>query len=159
MGIAAHRLSQRTHPSGREALQAVEVEAEFCGLLTQLGRYADAARWGELALKIGKATGGDKSSQLQSLWVHCLLSLADPYLFMGLVEQAQLLFNEALELSQAENSKDRSKTVHALRGLARVKRMTGEFSESRKQGAEAMELARKLIVEEGEEWANYLFDL
>ena len=161
MGIAAQILSQRPNPSPRDLLQSVEVQAEFCGLLTQLGRYADGARWGDIALRNGKAlsSGKDKAPQLQNLWIHCLLSVADPYLFMGLVEPAQEYFSEALQLSQAEASKDRSNTVHALRGLARVKRMTGEFRESLKQGAEAMELARKLILDEGEEWANYLFDL
>jgi tetratricopeptide (TPR) repeat protein len=148
-----------TAESARQKAMQAEVQAELCNLLTQIGRYAEAAKWGENAVTLGQGFALETQGQARALWIHCILSLADPYLFMGLVEPAEQLFSEALRLSETEQRVEKNRAIHAVRGLARVARSNGHFNESLQHGLKAMEHARSLIQEEGEEWANYLFDL
>ncbi|MBT9585663.1 hypothetical protein IV102_20145 [bacterium] len=152
--------SQRTHRSKRSLAQLVEIYADCCHALTNQGRYSDGAHFGEQALEILRPMlSQDNNDPLEALLTHCLLCLADPYLYMGYVQRAYPLYAEAFERSSKEQGPEQAKAIHALRGLARSARALGKTQESLRHGLEALELARKLTREEGEEWAQYLFEL
>lgn len=145
--------------SRRYLAQLSDVYCDCCHALTNQGRYADGAHFGEKALELLRPLAGKETNDpVESLLTHCLLCLADPYLYMGYVHKAYPLYAEALERSQKDPS-EQAKSIHALRGLARSARALGHVQESMSQGNEALELARKLTREEGEEWAQYLFEL
>jgi tetratricopeptide (TPR) repeat protein len=158
--IAATKLSFSKIDQGPQALRRLaDVQAECSNLLTQLGRYADAAVWAEKSLDQIKNEDSTREAEARDLRVQCLLCLADPYLLMGMVEQANHLFEEALAMLRTDDRSDQSKTIHALRGLARSLRAVGKIREALVRGEEAIRLARDLTAAEGEEWANFLFDV
>ena len=157
--IAAARLAAQPAPGAEAARRLTDVQAETSNVLTQLGRYADAAAWAERALEGLKNEETTRDPEWRDLRVQCLLCLADPYLLMGMVEQANGLFEDALTLLKADERPDHSKTIHALRGIARSQRAVGRIREALSRGDEAISLARQLTANEGEEWADYFFDV
>lgn len=159
--VAAQILESRKTPSSRRHLaQMAELYADCCHALTNQGRYSDGASFGEQALELVRPLSTEEvTDPVEGLLTHCLLCLADPYLYMGYVQRAYPLYAEACERSGKEVMAEPAKTIHAMRGMARSARALGNTSESLHHGQEAIELARKLTRDEGEEWAQYLFDL
>ena len=151
--------SRKATRSRRNLARLVEIYADCCHALTNQGRYADGAHFGEQALEHLRPLMTPDPNELEALLTHCLLCLADPYLYMGYVQRAYPLYAEAFERSSKEQGPEQAKAIHALRGLARSARALGKTQESLRHGLEALELARKLTLEEGEEWAQYLFEL
>jgi hypothetical protein len=152
--------ARKAGKSKRHLARLAEVYADCCHALTNQGRYADGALFGEKALEMLRPLAGEDSSDpLEGLLTHCLLCLADPYLYMGYVQRAYPLYAEAHQRSSKEAGPEQAKAIHALRGLARSSRALNKIDDSRRNGEEALELARKLTNEEGEEWAQYLFEL
>jgi len=158
--LATERLEPLARAAGGNAvLRMAELQIECCGVHTQHGLYADAARFAEHALEsLRAAAPGDDVAQRQLL-AAALVAAAEPFLFMGMVEEAHRLFQESLDLNTDRAIADPIRTVHALRGLARASRAMGRVDESLQQATEAIALTRQLIVEEGEEWAHFQFDL
>jgi len=158
--VAGQMLESRRSRSRTHVLRLAEVYADCCQALTNQGRYSDGAHFGEQALEILRPIlGKDSSDSFEGLLAHCLLCLADPYLYMGYVQRAHPLYAEAYQRSHKELGPDQAKAIHALRGLARSSRALGKADDSIRHGLEALELARKLTREEGEDWAQYLFEL
>lgn len=159
--VSAHMLERKkAQRSRRFAAQLAEIYADCCHTLTNQGRYSDGAHFGEQALDMLRAlVKNERNDNLEGLLTHCLLCLADPYLYMGYVQRAYPLYQEAHQRSLREGQADQAKTIHALRGQARSARALGNADDSLRHGQEALDLARKLTREEGEEWAQYLFEL
>lgn len=159
--VAAQLLeSRKTQRSRRTVAQLAEIYADCSHALTNQGRYSDAAHFGEQGVEmLRQLVRGESTDPIESLLTHCLLCLADPYLYMGYVQRAYPLYKEALDRSQREPGAEQAKSIHALRGLARSSRALGHSEDSLRFGNEALELARKLTRDEGEEWAQYLFEL
>lgn len=159
--VAAQLMESRKGARSKEdVLRLAELYADCCHALTNQGRYSDGAGFGEQALEIVRPLASDNPADpAYHLLTHCLLCLADPYLYMGYVQRAYPLYAEACERSSQEKASDPAKTIHGLRGMSRSERALGNASESLFRGQEALELARKLTRDEGEEWAQYLFDL
>lgn len=161
--VAAQLLERRQSGRPRQKRdigQLAEVYADCCHALTNQGRYSDGAQFGERSIELLRPLGdGSPGDPIDSLLTHCLLCLADPYLYMGYVNKAQPLYTEALDRSQREPGVDQSKVIHSLRGLARSWRAQDEVEKSLGRGQEALDLARKLTRDEGEDWAQYLFEL
>ncbi len=160
--VAGQMLEARREPRTRRFKgQLAEIYADCCHALTNQGRYSDGAHFGEQAVDLLRPLSGQTTSSdpIESLLTHCLLSLADPYLYMGYVQRAYPLYAEALERSQKEPGGEQARSIHSLRGLARSSRALGRTDDSLRHGQEALELARKLTRDEGEEWAQYLFEL
>lgn len=146
--------------SKRNLARLAEIYADCCHALTNQGRYSDGAHFGEQALELLRPlVTQDRHDPLEALYTHCLLCLADPYLYMGYVQRAYPLYAEAFERSSKEQGPEQAKAIHALRGLARSARALGKSQDSLRHGLEALDLARKLTAEEGEDWAQYLFEL